>query len=705
MRCSSTLRSSWTCAGLALALAACGRDSAPTWQPLSDLGVRAVERSVSTPELTYQHDHGWLRVTQAIAPQDWLPGPFPGVVTTSLAIEGSARSIEPGIPHDLVSSVADVTFKSMEFSPALLDTSTFEAGMYAIVGSELYLVDPEGAISAAPLRYVGSFPLAESARFTLGGVTSNGWLISPDESITAELPDMGGAAELHFSVRAYGSEALTGPTTYALTLDGTVVHRETLSPQVFGHLQTRRIDLEGAGTLAVHVEAGRALLALGSPRLLPAAAEPDPRPDLVLFVADTFRADNMALYGGDPAWTPRLDAWSQGGLAFEAARATAPWTLPSHTSMLTGLYPFQHGAISNVTRIAPEIETIAERLNAAGYRTVAVTDGIYLTESHGFTQGFETFMQYLPSKEFEATTLDALDALLAEDDGRPLFLYVQTYYTHTPYEVLPATRARLTALFDPAEPESEWDWQLQQDRLQPEVEKFVENPKPSPAGEDALAKIEALYRGGAHDFDAHFGKVLDVFDASSYDPIVVFTSDHGEAFAEHDSIYHGDSVYDEEVHVPLVVRGPGITPGKRSELVSLVDLAPTFAHLADVPPAPGWIGESLLDPARKGGPIGSFSTNQTGIIPEKPYAIFDGHRKVIELSNEGVPMNAVEHAFDLADDPGETEDLAAEAWPEHVVRELRAHIDDWFTARTKASLIELTEADLKNLEAMGYFGK
>lgn len=701
------MRSTLAAAAL-LVIAACGEPP----PDLVQLGSAPITAN-PTASQTMSSAGEWFQIFQTIEPDEWTPGPLPGVRAVRLVAEGNARSTDPSIPHRLAAPDGSSEFQPVLWSASLLTQSDFPVGAFTVVAGDLYVADPTGELTAKPLRYTGFFPQLEAGRFSLGGVTSTGWLMTKGDAVVLDAPDMDGPADLFFGVWAYGTLEKAGEATYAITLDGEVVHRETLAPDIYGRLGARRValDLDGGGELAVRVEGGKGLLAIGAPRIVRSAwrAEREgehKRQDLVLFVADTFRADNMQLHGGDPRWTPVLNEWAAGGRAYTAARATAPWTLPSHASMLTGLYPFQHGAISNITRISDELTTLAESLRAAGYRTIAVTDGIYLTEAYGMTQGFETFVAFLPSHEFEATTLTTIRELLKEDDGRPVFLYVQSYYAHTPYEPRAETRAKFPDLFDPELPPEAWEWRTIDAQLRPELKQFVSKQEASPEGRAILERIEALYRGGSHELDAWFGAVLDALDTAGYgDAVIAFTSDHGEAFGEHRTIYHGDSVHEEEVHVPLVLRGPGIAAGVVDGAVSLVDLAPTFAHLADIPPAPAWIGESLLAKNRSARPIGTFSTNQTGLVPHKPFAIYVDERKVIGMTNEGALEDGIEEAYTIASDPAELRSLATSDWARAVLEEWRAELDAWLDPRAKSPWLELSPTELENLEAMGYFGK
>ena len=688
---------------------ACG--DAPDGPAFVDLSALPTE-SVGEPSTKYVVRGEWLTHTQTIAPDAWTAGPLPGVRQALLIVSGNAESADPAVPHQLEATTGDATYTPVPFIQRQALKNAFDPGTFTVVGDYLFLVDPTGALSADPLVYTAFFPKVERGRFTLGGITSSGWIMSEGEGVLVDVPALAGPADLSFGVWAYGSAELVGAMTYTVELDGEEIFREDLPAGRDGKLSTRSVELEssGGGELRVRVESGSGMLAIGAPRLVTRAYLEEQstgagRPDLVLFVVDTYRADNLALHGGDPRWSPILNAWAAEGLAFERAASTAAWTLPSQASMFSGVYPFQHGAVASSLRLPDELTTMTEQLRDAGYRTIAVTDGIYLTERFGLAQGFETFVQFSPTKDFAGSTLSAIESLLAADDGRPTFLYVQTYYTHAIYEVSDATRAEFPDLFPADTPPENLDWALLDKRIRAELEAVERGELDAADLEPTWRALEALYRGGVRDFDHWFGEVLELFEANGFgDAHIVLTSDHGEAFGEHDTLYHGHSVHEEEVHVPLILHGPTIEAGVRSTPVSLVDLAPTFAHLADVPVAPAWVGESLLAEDRTERPFGAFTSNSRNRHEVRPFALYDGTRKVFGAALSEELREWPTTGFDLASDPGETAPVGPDAWPGTIGTQWREQVESWLQPIGPVRSLELSETERSNLEAMGYMG-
>jgi arylsulfatase A-like enzyme len=279
------------------------------------------------------------------------------------------------------------------------------------------------------------------------------------------------------------------------------------------------------------------------------------RPDLVLVSVDTWRADRMSLYGHDRPTTPRLDAWAaERAAVFTRAVAPAPWTLPSHTSMLTGLDALGHGVNHPSAAASYDLVTVAERLRAAGYFTAAVTGGGWLHPGYGLAQGFDRY-RYWPARGRGREEWAAQAAALAGElrsFRRPYFLFVHTYAVHD-YRALPPDR-------EDGDPEA-----LRLRRY-----------------DRALTETDAL-----------LGPLLERL--SGGETAVVVTSDHGEGLLAGEEPGHG-SLYEHTLRVPLLIsvpdrRGAGTTV---ASLARTVDVVPTLLELSGLAVPPGMDGRSLL---------------------------------------------------------------------------------------------------------------
>ena len=292
----------------------------------------------------------------------------------------------------------------------------------------------------------------------------------------------------------------------------------------------------------------------------------EPPPSIVLATLDTVRCDHLGLYGGRPELSPHLDSLGARGLVHQAAYTTMPTTGPAHLSIFTGLYPSEHGSLANAEPIGGEHRPreLARRLRDRGYATAAfVTSPLLQPRATGLS-GFEIYdtpRGYLrPGEDAVRAALAWLDA----EQRRPVFLWVHLYDAHSPYG-----SADEKGRSFPVEP-GRYGW-VDRDLYADPVER---------------ASVAQRYARGVRDADAALGRLLDgLAGRIAPPPLVVVAGDHGEALAElletRGYAYdHGEFLDAEVVCVPLVVAGPGVTPGRSSGAVSLRDVYPTLLGAA-----------------------------------------------------------------------------------------------------------------------------
>jgi len=273
------------------------------------------------------------------------------------------------------------------------------------------------------------------------------------------------------------------------------------------------------------------------------ACQADPRPNVLLITLDTTRADHLGAMGDTAARTPTLDALAARGALFERAYASTPRTLPSHTTILTGLEIDQHRVRDNGQFFARDAgETLAERLGARGYATAAFVAAAVLDSVFGLDRGFDIYDDDIPwdQRPLNRTVpqrrgevvVDHARAWLEQRPRGPFFLWVHLYDPHSPR--------------DP--------------------------PAPFAAMEDPYA-AEIAYA------DAQVARLLDAVERATagQDTLIVVIGDHGESLGEHDEPTHGITAYDSTLHVPLIAVGPGFPPGERTaRFVQSVDVTPTI---------------------------------------------------------------------------------------------------------------------------------
>ena len=319
----------------------------------------------------------------------------------------------------------------------------------------------------------------------------------------------------------------------------------------------------------------------------------DSRPSIVLVIVDTLRADALGSFGDSAGATPALDALAARGVRFANAVASSPWTGPSVASIVTGLYPDQLGMRELHDPLPAAADNLASLLGGAGYRTAAVVSNAICGPDYGHDRGYEQF-QYEPYKRADAdgrrfphftadrVTDRALELWNARDAHRPLFLHVHYTDPHEPY-LAPEEYARPRGV----RPEpSHLDYVLERGYLKAD---------PAPEFVDWMRRA---YRAEVAFLDAQLGRLLE---AVGEEAIVLVVSDHGEEFAEHGGFLHGHMLYEELLHVPMLLAGPGVPEGIVAEsLVSHVDVLPTLLGLVGVSPPGSTAGENLA-PAWAGG--------------------------------------------------------------------------------------------------------
>lgn len=460
-----------------------------------------------------------------------------------------------------------------------------------------------------------------------------------------------------------------------------------------------------AGNAALWV--GTVVLALVPPRAVepswPRGSPTSDAPDIVLIVIDTLRADDA---GSMRSYRRIADE----GVAFARAQAAAPWTVPSMGALLTGARPSHHGAVrrpsDRISDLNPDLETLPERLLDAGFDTAAVLANP-VVDTPGFRRGFATFWSTaalhrwsvprgrstfdarpsvaLALSTFElwgrpsthdafAVTRVAEQILSARRPDHPVFLWVHYMDCHTPYRhALDSGLALSEALVldvgrdDTLREEDHWR---------------------SPKGIEAMREA---YRYEVRQVDRSIGSLLDFLEPPpARGRIRVFVSDHGEEFLDHGALFHGHSLYQELLGVPLVISGlPGADPGSLvEEVVGHVDLAPTLLAAAGLP-SDGLEGRNLAEEA--GGGV-YVSRNLTYGDPDRWVAVRHGRWKLLKGHEGEVEL------YDLDADPSEGHSLAS-SHPEVVARLERAIKPMGHEGRSPE---DLPDEHREALRALGY---
>ncbi len=402
----------------------------------------------------------------------------------------------------------------------------------------------------------------------------------------------------------------------------------------------------------------------------------DRQMNVVLVTLDTTRADHIGAYGFDDIETPAFDGLAAEGVTFLRAYSPTPLTLPSHTSLMSGTYPPYHGVRDNGAFVAPDnLVTLGELFRDAGYRTGAFVSSFVLDGRFGLSQGFDTYFdefevprtRLIALARIQRSGSDVVDAALAwsrQDPSAPFFLWVHMFDAHTPYEPPPEFRDRY-----PGRP-------------------YV--------GEIAYA-------------DSQLGRLISWLDSSGRreDTFVIVAGDHGESLGEHGEIEHGFFLYEEAIHVPLVVSVPfaAYQDVRRSEPVSLVDVMPTILTLVGLP-IPSEVQSRSLVPLLSAG------------APERPDSLvysetyyprlhFGWSELRVLLSPEyKLIMSAEPELYDLASDPDEAVNLAPQraATTELMRQQADTLVADYEQDGGLAEAVTLDEETRRRLAALGYLG-
>ncbi len=501
-----------------------------------------------------------------------------------------------------------------------------------------------------------------------------------------------------------------------------------------------------------------------------------PLPDdtnLVLVVVDTLRRHRLGVYGGPAGLTPFLNRLSRDCIRFRHAVAPSSWTKPSVASLMTGLYPSRHGAVG-ITRglerysgspaLALGRVTLAEMLHEEGLATAAFVTNVHISVNNNFHQGFDHFVQ--PAGHADELLTRALDWLDGREAGGRFFLYLHLLDPHTPYEPPEPFRSRFA---DPDPPGRgpfsqrgwpfEMDWWSEQyrwwldgsggkpflfnyDRFNliwarqhfpelddPEFSYVFENMEQfeervdlgfsGPDDPDLARRIDvltSLYDGEVAWVDQQLAALFDGLENRGLlsRSVVVFTSDHGEAFMEHHTWGHHRSLYGEEVNIPLLLRVPdgrgGLLRGEVEPAVSLVDLYPTVMEMFGLPLRDGIDGVSLWPAIRDGRDeaLRKRPVYSELLLDNREYVgVLLGRRKLIRTVDEKQRVRWEQ--FNVGGDPGERNPAAnrADGPPAHL---LRAGLEAFVEGRelntpNDGDPARLSAEELERLGALGYLAR
>ena len=414
--------------------------------------------------------------------------------------------------------------------------------------------------------------------------------------------------------------------------------------------------------LAVALALAALAVAIGACRREPAgtAAAARPQRDVILVTIDTLRADAVGFDGNPAGTTPNLDRFAAEGRVFTQAHSHNVITLPSHTNILTGMLPYQHGVRENAGfRLSPKVPTVASRLKARGYATGAFVGAYVLDSRYGLAHDFDVYNElyrHLDEQfEFDIQQAHAEDVVAAALEwyrgaqGKPRLMWVHLYDPHAPYEPPKAFKDRFPGDF---------------------------------------------YLGEVAYTDSALAPLLEAVRHVDPPPLVIVTADHGEARGDHGELTHGLFCYEATLHVPLFAWCPGlIPPGRDSVPARHIDILPTVLDALGMGKAAELTGQSLLAEGRGEAPEGTYfealsAAFNRGWAPLRGLMV--GGNKYIDLP--------IPELYDLPQDPPEVKNLVPEA-PD-ALRRLRKRLLELPEAPHERGTVGAEEA--AKLKSLGY---
>ena len=450
----------------------------------------------------------------------------------------------------------------------------------------------------------------------------------------------------------------------------------------------------------------------------PPPDEPDV-PDILLVSIDTLRPDRLGCYGHERETSPALDDLARRGAVFEHAFSPAPWTLPTHMSIFTSLYPSFHkldrgGAVGN-TRLDDSESTMAEILKGSGYHTAAIVAHPFLDGAWGFARGFDLYRRYASTADEQSDRASAWLEWHRFHARRGLvppgsFLFLHYIDPHEPYDPPAGDRERFAGSYEGA--------LRSQDPL---ADMFLNREFETPADYQFVLD---LYDGEIRFVDDQLARVLETVRATRREgsTIVIVTSDHGEEFKDHGSMGHKHTLYPEQLRVPLIVVDPRrIAPGQRiDEPVSLLDILPTVLDLVGREPPGSMQGISLVPRLRaEGGAAPEMTAVARDLFAELGPLGFKWERKyyrrAIRSGSYSLIYNYLEDGgvtkelYDWRADPGERRNVYAASKDRREVRELERRLEAFIRQgaeynpefRTRND-VEIDDELLEKLRALGY---
>ena len=407
--------------------------------------------------------------------------------------------------------------------------------------------------------------------------------------------------------------------------------------------------------------------------------------NVILISLDTLRADRVGCYGYPRPVSPTIDSLATRGVRFANTIALSSWTLPSHMTIFTGLFPSTHGVTLPVHKLSPKIETLTQVFQKNGYRTYANTEGAFVDSQYGFDRGFENYDTR--RKTFNETIEQAKAWILNKPEEELYFMFLHTFDIHCPYD----PPEKYSSMFQQRPSEDHID--TREKCGNPEYNQMDLTP-------GQVKYLSDKYDAGirfADDCLKSFITFLEERNAFK-DTILVILSDHGEEFKEHGQIGHERTLYIESLIVPFIIVAPTLNPKVVLERVSLETVMPTILEMTGIS-CPPVQGTSLLQ---------QMGQSQTEPVEKPAFSELDRHvrlRSVIKGTNHLLVNmdNNKKELYDISKDSREQVNII-DSKPE-LVSELKTLLRGYLKdvkSRHQPEYINLSPEQKRVLRSLGY---
>jgi arylsulfatase A-like enzyme len=444
--------------------------------------------------------------------------------------------------------------------------------------------------------------------------------------------------------------------------------------------------------------------------------------NIILFSIDTLRADGLSCYGNSVKTSPKIDELSTEGVLFRNALSQSSWTLPSHMTMFTSLYPSVHGCITPTTwtKSVDPLDnywiTLPEILKSFGYSTVAFTDGKLLGPTFNFNQGFDICDD--SGGGIDKISQKVIKWLEDYSFSKPFFLFLHCYDVH---------RYKPPKYIEKMFTEGYKGKLLKLRKAEYKLEQRVTANAFYNLDEDDINHLRNLYNAEIYKTDSKFGEILNYLKERNLykDALIIITSDHGEEFWEHGGTGHGWSLHQHQLRVPLIIKFPdnAFSGRKIQELVGVIDIAPTILDILGIPAPEEFQGISLLPLIKDNAKVeryfiaeASLLGNQKCIIYKKHSLLFNKYPPIGEnIFNwrrflyvwRNILNFSENELFDLANDPGEKLNILSKKLELANKMEiiLLREIDKNLTFKASSvsvKRVELNKETREHLKSLGY---